>query len=377
MIYFDNAATSFPKPPGVAAAVAEAIASFGNPSRGAHPFALAAARCIETARRRAAELFGCADPERVAFTKSVTEALNLAIASLDGHIVSTGAEHNSILRPLHRKGNFSLAGIDAFGRYGVADIAAHIRPDTVGVVVAHASNLTGNSAPIADIGRLCRERNLRLVVDAAQTAGLIDIDMEALHIDALCFTGHKSLYGLQGTGGMCLGERFAPRPLIVGGSGSRTFSPEQPARLPELLEAGTPNSHGIAALSAGMEYVRNIGAENLRRRAGALARAFVNEARRIPDVHLYGDYATEDRLPIVALNLGDADSADVAAALAEDYGIAVRAGAHCAPLLHRRFGTEKQGAVRFSFSHFNTMDEVGRAIEALGTIAACNKETTF
>ncbi len=370
MIYFDNAATSFPKPPQVAAAVPEAIACFGNPSRSAHPPALAAARCIEQARQQAAELFGCSDPARVAFTKNVTEALNLAIASLDSHIVSNEAEHNAILRPLHRRGNYSLAAVDAHGRYSADRIAELIRPDTCAVVIGHASNLTGLLAPVAEIGRLRQEHGIALVIDAAQTAGLAAIDMEAMRIDALCFTGHKSLYGLQGTGGICLSKRFAPRPLLVGGSGSQTFDPEQPKNLPGLLEAGTLNAHGIAGLAAGIAYVKELGVENIRQRAGALAQRFLVGVRTIPGIRFYGDYETENRLPIVALNLGQADSAEVAAVLADEYDIAVRAGAHCAPLLHKRFGTEKQGAVRFSFSHHNSAEEIDLAVSALRAIAS-------
>ncbi len=365
MIYFDNAATSFPKPPQVARAVAKAVESFGNPARGSHPFSLAAMRAIERARSRAATLFHCGDPGRIAFTKNVTEALNLAVNSLDGHIVTTEAEHNSILRPVYRRGNFSLVPVDECGRYDLADIASHCRADTEAIVVAHASNLTGMIAPVAELGSLCREKGIFLIVDAAQSAGLLDIDMEAQGIDALCFTGHKALYGLQGTGGISLGPRFTPRPLLVGGSGSHTFSTEQPQTLPELLEAGTPNSHGIASLSAGLAFVLERGPAALWKAADALAMRFLAGIRGISGLRLYGDYATPRRMPIVALNLGNRDSSEVAAFLADGYGIAVRAGAHCAPLLHKRFGTEKQGAVRFSFSHFNTPDEIDIAVSAL------------
>ena len=364
-MYFDNAATTYPKPPAVARAVLRAIGEFGNPSRGSHAFALAAARCIERTREKVAAFFGCSSPERVAFTKNVTEALNIALSSVDGHVVATEAEHNSVLRPLYRRGNFSIAPVDASGRFGPEDIAAQCRADTRAVVVGHASNLTGNVAPIAAIGRLCRERDMLFIVDAAQTAGLLDIDMEQSCIDALCFTGHKSLYGLQGIGGICAGKRFSPRPLIVGGSGSRTFEPEQPAIMPDLLEAGTPNSHGIAALSAGLDYVMEKGPGALLEQASALARMFASGVRKIDDAILYGDYQDAPRMPIVSLNLGRADSAEVAAELESSYGIAVRAGAHCAPLLHKRFGTERQGAVRFSFSHFNNEDEVAIALAAL------------
>lgn len=365
MIYFDNAATSHPKPPEVARAVAEAIDSFGNPARGAHPLAMRAARAVESARSLVATLFGCPNPERVAFTKNVTDALNLAIASVQGHIVSSEAEHNSVLRPLYRRGNYTLAPVSDRGCYSASDIAAAMRPDTRAVVVAHASNLTGAVVPLEEIAALCREREALLIVDAAQSGGLLDIDMQALGIDALCFTGHKSLYGPQGTGGLCLGTRFTPEPLAVGGSGSHSFSPVQPDGLPDRLEAGTLNSHGLAGLAAGVAYVTAKGPARLLAGADALAARFLAGLAKLPGVTLYGDYGVERRVPIVAFNLGDFDSNDVADRLAYDHGIAVRAGAHCSPLLHKRFGTVERGALRFSFSHFNTREQVDTALFAL------------
>ncbi len=364
MIYFDNAATSHPKPPGVILAVAQAIEDFGNPARGAHDFSLAASRCVEYTRERIAELFACPDPGRVAFTKNVTEALNIAINSIEGHIVTTEAEHNSLLRPVFRKGNYTVVETDDSGRYTADDVLKALRADTSAIAVGQASNLTGNLAPVAEIGRLCREKGLFFILDTAQTAGLFPVDMEDLGVDALCFTGHKSLYGLQGTGGICLSSRFTPRPLMVGGSGSHSFDPAQPSELPELLEAGTLNSHGLAALAAGLDYLREKGPEPLAK-ADALARMFYDQLKDHPGFIFYGDYQAELRAPIVTLNAGELSSEELAAYLSEERDIAVRAGAHCAPLLHRRFGTEKRGAVRFSFSHFNSMAEVRVAVDCL------------
>ncbi len=368
MIYFDNAATSFPKPPSVGEAVAQALNDFGNPGRAAHPPSLNALRCLEETRTRLALLFGCADPGRLAFCKNATEALNIAVNSLDGHLITSAAEHNSLLRPLYRRGNLSIAPVDPLGRYTLADIARLRRPDSTAVLIAHASNLTGNVAPLADLGRFCREQGLLLVVDAAQTAGLIAIDMEKIGIDALCFTGHKALYGPQGTGGLALSERFKPRPLLVGGGGD-AFSKEPPSELPELLEAGTMNAHSLAGLLAGVRYVQEETPAKLWSRADALAKRFNEGAARIPGLTLYGDLAAPERTPVVALNLSRRDSAEVAAELEERCGMAVRPGLHCAPLLHERFGTERQGAVRFSFSHFNTEGEIDRALAALAEMA--------
>ena len=368
MIYFDNAATTLPKPPEVIRAVVEAMESFGNPSRGAHEAALKAGRKVEECRDRLAAMFNCPDPARIAFTKNVTEALNLAINSVGGHIVSSQAEHNSVLRPLFRRKNFSLVEVDDLGRYQAEDVARAIRPDTQAVVLAQASNLTGNLAPFEEIGAICRDRKLLFIVDAAQSAGLFKLDMQALSIDALCFTGHKSLYGPQGTGGICLSPAFTPEPPAVGGSGSHSFESSQPSELPDLLEAGTLNAHGLAGLAAGLAYVeRNWPA--LAEETLALARRFYEGARQIDGAVFYGDYQAPLRAPIVTLNLGAMPADEAAGLLEEDYGLAVRAGAHCAPLLHRRFGTEKQGALRFSFSSFNRPEEIDLAVAALKKIA--------
>lgn len=368
MFYFDNAATTFPKPPQVTEAMIRALESFGNPFRGAHEASLEAARTVERCRLKTARLFGCRKNERVAFTANVTQALNIAIASLRGHIVTTAAEHNSVLRPVYRSGNYTLVGVDADGCYTAEDIARALRPDTVAVAVGHGGNLTGQINPIAEIGRLCRERKLIFIVDAAQSAGLIPIDMEAMGVDALCFTGHKSLYGPQGTGGICLSERFLPEPLLVGGSGQGSFEKQHPGDLPSRLEAGTVNGHGLAGLLAGLDYLTETGLENIFAAADRVARHFYRELAGRPGLTFYGRYEQSPRLPIVALNVEGRDSAEVAGILAEEHKIAVRAGSHCAPLLHETFGTQRRGAVRFSFSHFNTVEEADAAVAALKTL---------
>ncbi len=364
MIYFDNAATSYPKPTQVNAAILDALNNFGNAGRASHPYSLSATRAVEETRSRLAALFRCPRPERIAFTKNATEALNLAVNSLDGHLVTTAAEHNSLLRPLYHRGNFAIAPVDEQGLFGVENIARQCRSDTQAILVSHASNLTGNLAPLAGIGRFCRERGLLLVVDAAQTAGLFDLDMEELGIDALCFTGHKALYGPQGTGGIAMSERFRPRPLVYGGGGN-SFNRDQPPQLPDLLEAGTMNAHGLAGLLAGVRYVQEETPAKLLARANALAKRFIDGISRIAGVTVYGDVNTPDRAPVIALNVGRRDSTEVAEELESRHGIAVRPGMHCAPLLHKKFVTDRQGAVRFSFSHFNSEAEIDLALEAL------------
>ncbi len=368
MIYFDNAATSFPKPASVIAAIIDALNNFGNAGRASHPYSLIASRTIEEARSRLALLFHCPRPERIAFTKNATEAINFAVHALDGHLVTTAAEHNALLRPLYHRGNFAIAPIDEQGLFGVENIARQCRSDTRAILVSHASNLTGNIAPLEAIGRFCRERGILFVVDAAQTAGLFDIDMEKLGIDALCFTGHKALYGPQGTGGIAMSERFQPRPLLFGGGGN-SFNHEQPPQLPDVLEVGTQNAHGIAGLLAGVRYVQEEAPAKLLARANALAKRFIDGVGRIEGVTLYGDLNAPDRAPVVALNVGRRDSSEVAEELETRYGIAVRPGMHCAPLLHKKFITDRQGAVRFSFSHFNSEAEIDLALKALGELA--------
>lgn len=369
MIYFDNAATSLPKPPTVAEAMCAALNRFGNPSRAAHSASLDATRCVELTRTAVAGFFGCR-PERVAFTKNATEALNIAINSVDGHIVTSEAEHNSVLRPVFRRGDLGLVPVDAAGRYTLEDVAKALRPETAAVVLSHGSNLTGDLAPVAEVGNLCRERDLLFILDAAQSAGLVDIDMDSLRVDALCFSGHKSLLGPQGTGGICIGPRFRPRPLLVGGTGMRSFETEHPPDLPNLLEAGTQNSHGLAGLAAGLAFVRENRPRELLAAANRLTRMIHDGLKDNPAVVFYGDPAAAERLPILALNLGEFASEEVARELSERWGIAVRAGAHCAPLMHRCFGTAGRGIVRLSPSSFNTEAEAETVLFALRDIAA-------
>lgn len=368
MIYLDNAATTMPKPPQVAEAVANAINSYGNPSRGSYEASLDGVRCMLQARLAAAELFGAANPMNVAFTQNATAAINIAVGGIKGHIVMTAAEHNSVLRPVFRRGNYTVVPLDEKGRLDVNDIKNAIKPDTEAVVMCHASNLTGNVFDIAAVGAVCREKGVRFILDAAQTAGLLPVNMTEIGISALCFSGHKSLYGPQGTGGICLGEGYRPQALVVGGSGSDSFSPAHPTVMPDALEAGTQNSHGVAGLLAGINYVKSMEGRVFAD-ADRLARMFAEEMKKTAHVVLYGDIGAKLRTPVVSLNIEGIDSGEVASVLNEKYGVAVRAGAHCAPLMHKTLGTEKSGAVRFSFSHFNTEEELYIAVDGVKDIA--------
>lgn len=374
MIYLDNAATTLRKPPCVIDAVVRAMTTLGNSGRSAHEESLTASRIIYDAREAAAALFGCPRADHVAFTANSTEALNIAIGGLfspGDHVISTDCEHNSVLRPLYRLEGVDVSFVpaDRLGRVRYDDFAALIRPNTRAIVCTHASNLTGNLLDIGRIGRLAHERGLLFVVDASQTAGAAELDMERQNIDVLCFTGHKSLMGPQGTGGLCVRPGVEIRPFKVGGTGVQTYLPQQPREYPTRLEAGTLNGHGIAGLMAAMDYIRSVGRETIRSHELALARRFYEGAANTPGVTVYGDFSSWDRAPIVTLNIRDYDSSQVSDVLAQDYGIATRAGAHCAPRLHRALGTEERGAVRFSFGWMNTEEETDAALAAVREIA--------
>ena len=374
MIYLDNAATTLRKPPCVIDAVVRAMTTLGNSGRSAHEESLTASRIIYDAREAAAALFGCPRADHVAFTANSTEALNIAIGGLfspGDHVISTDCEHNSVLRPLYRLEGVDVSFVpaDRLGRVRYDDFAALIRSNTRAIVCTHASNLTGNLLDIGRIGRLAHERGLLFVVDASQTAGAAELDMERQNIDVLCFTGHKSLMGPQGTGGLCVRPGVEIRPFKVGGTGVQTYLPQQPREYPTRLEAGTLNGHGIAGLMAAMDYIRSVGRETIRSHELALARRFYEGAANTPGVTVYGDFSSWDRAPIVTLNIRDYDSAEIADILAEDYGIATRAGAHCAPRMHEALGTVQQGAVRFSFSFFNTEEEADAAVSAVRELA--------
>ena len=376
MIYFDNAATTLRKPRCVIEAVTEAMGSMGNSGRGVHSGALSAARTIYDTRAALAKLFGAEGPERIAFTANSTEALNMAIKGLlapGDHVITTALEHNSVLRPLYeledRGMELTILPADTLGNICCEDFEKEIRPTTRAIVTTHGSNLTGNLLDIEKIGSIARAHGLTYIVDASQTAGVFDIDVQRMNIDILCFTGHKGLLGPQGTGGLYVREGIEIRPLLSGGSGVQTYLRSHPPQMPTVLEAGTLNGHGIAGLGAAVKYLQETGLDTIRQKEQALMRAFYEAVRQIPGITVYGDFSSMDRCAIVSMNVRDYDSGEVSDALSESYGIATRPGAHCAPLMHRALGTVDQGAVRFSFSHFNTEEEIKIAVSALQELA--------
>ena len=377
LIYLDNAATTLHKPPQVAQAVAQAILTAGNAARGAHGASMQASRTVFETRRKLAQLLGCPRPEQVAFTANSTMALNIAIQGLlspADHAISTDLEHNSVLRPLYaleaQGMGLSFVRADRQGRIRYEDFAPLFRPNTRAVVCTHASNLTGDMLDIARIAEIAHAHGALLILDASQTAGAIPIVMTALGVDVLCFTGHKGLMGPQGTGGLAVAEGIDVRPWNMGGTGVSSFEPLQPEGWPTRLEAGTLNAHGIAGLSAALEYLEKAGGPKaVGEHERALAAAFAEGVRGLPGITLYGDLGQPARAAIVSLNVGELDSGEVSDMLSQAFGIATRPGAHCAPLMHRALGTEQRGVVRFSFGWFNTQEDVAAAIDAVAEIA--------
>lgn len=376
MIYLDSSATSFLKPPQVAEAVFRSFNTIGNAGRGAHAPTLNASRLIYDTREKLAALFGTPDPSRIAFTCNATEALNIAIHGAihpGEHVITTACEHNSVLRPLYLKGKegteLTIIPADQKGRIRYDLLESSVKSNTSAIVLTHASNLSGNVTDLAFVSNFAKKHGLLLIVDASQTAGSLPINVVKMGIDILCFTGHKGLFGPQGTGGLYVREDLTLSPLKSGGSGVHSFDRQHPTDMPTALEAGTLNGHGIAGLNAGLDYILSTGVKNIHAKEISLARRFVNGISDISDLKLYGDIDAPLRTPIISLNIGNMSSASVSDILWEDYEICVRAGAHCAPLMHKTFGTEKQGAVRFSFSCFNTEAEIDTAIRAMHEIA--------
>ena len=372
MIYFDNSATTLIKPPEVSEAVVYAIQHFGNAGRSFYPNAIDANRAIYRARMEIAKLTGAANPLHVAFTSSATESLNLVIGGLikkEEHVLTTVAEHNSVLRPLYLTGcELTVLDCDNAGNLLLENVEAQIKDNTRYLVCTHGSNLTGNITDVSFLYALCKKHDLIMILDIAQTLGAIET--KCSFADVLCFTGHKGLFGPQGTGGIICEKHFPFSLIKSGGAGVDSFAHQQSSEMPDIFEVGTQNSHGIFGLQKGCLFVNDIGISAIHAKEMALATQFVEGIRNIENIILYGDFTKKDRLPIVSLNIANTASEDVALALWETYHIATRAGSHCAPLLHKRFGTEKQGMVRFSFSYFNTENEIDEAIRAIKTIVS-------
>lgn len=377
MIYMDNAATTMQKPQQVIDAVAAAMCSMGNAGRGAHAASLGAARTIYDAREKLACFFHAENPKQIAFTMNSTESLNIALKGVlnpGDHVITTMLEHNSVLRPLYElqeKGTeLTILKSNPQGTLDYEDFEKAIKENTKAIVCTHGSNLTGNLVDVKRVGEIAKKHGFLFIVDASQTAGVFPIDVQEMGIDILCFTGHKGLLGPQGTGGIYVREGLTVRPLLCGGSGVQTYNKKHPSEMPTALEAGTLNGHGIAGLDAAVDYLMETGIDTIREREQDLMWRFYEGVKDIPGVKVYGDFSTRERCAIVTLNIGDYDSSEVSDELLMTYGISTRAGGHCAPLMHEALGTVEQGAVRFSFSHYNTDEELNTAIQAVKEMAA-------
>jgi cysteine desulfurase / selenocysteine lyase len=378
-IYFDNAATSWPKPPGMIEAMTRYNENIGaNPGRSGHRLSIEAARTIYEAREAMAELIGAPDPLSVIFTKNGTEAINCALFGLlkpGDHVIASSMEHNSVMRPLRfleQQGvKLSFAPCSPAGEIDPGDVKKMIGRTTRAIVATHASNVTGTVFPMEALGRIGREENVLLVVDAAQTAGNIPFDVVKMDVDILCFTGHKSLLGPQGTGGFYVRKGVEERltPLMRGGTGSASEHEEQPDFLPDKFESGTPNGIGLAGLCAGVRFVMDMGVDRIREKEASLTRQFTEGLRGIEGVTIYGSHDTREHTSVVSFSVRGASSSDIAFALDEQFGIMCRPGLHCAPAAHRTIGTFPQGTVRFGFGVFNTEAEVEQGVEAVAHLA--------
>jgi len=392
MIYFDNAATSFPKPPNVYEGATRFMQTMGaNPGRGGHKLAVAANRMVEETRLELARFFNAGDtPERMIFTMNCTDGLNMAIKGLimalrgkwtqrrPIHVITTYLEHNSVSRPLHqleRDGLITLTKIanSSDGFVSAEDVSAALTPETRLVALTHCSNVIGTVQPIAEIGRVVRERgegNVVFLVDAAQTAGVEPIDVKSAHIDLLAFPGHKALLGYTGTGGLYVSPRVELLPWREGGTGGDSKHPVQPSEFPHRLEGGTHNTVGIASLKEGLAFIHKMGRENIRAHERSLGERVLDGLRAIPKLTVFGPTDMENRVSTVSFRLAGYSSQDVGAILDDSFDIAVRAGLHCAPYCHQKLGTYPDGTVRASIGYSNTGEEVDAFVEAIRKIAA-------
>ena len=377
-MYFDNAATTFPKPDCVYTAMDEYYRQWGgNPGRGTHKFAVESDRVIAQCRQRLARLWNVADPSRIIFGPNCTHATNQAIKGVvrpGDHVVTTMMEHNAVARVMRRleEEGCDVTRVPAspIGLVDPADIEKALRPETTLVCVIHGSNVCGALQPIEAIGALCREHGARFMVDAAQTAGLFDLDMQTMPIDLLCSSGHKGLLGPTGTGALYIAPGLKLKSLTEGGTGSHSESDRQPDELPEALESGTPNTVGLAGLGAALAFLLEKGIATVREHETGLARRLMEGVSEIDGVTLYGPAPDEPRAPVVSLNIAGWDPNDAAAVLDEQFDLQCRPGLHCAPLAHKTLGTYPHGTIRLAPGFTSTEEEVDGVIDAVRQLAA-------
>ena len=377
MIYFDNAATSWPKPPEVISAMTDFMERAGaNPGRSGHRMSLEAGRIVFNAREKVAELFGIRDSSRVIFTVNGTYGINLGIKGLlkeRDRVVVTSMEHNSVMRPLRhleemKKIKLTVVQCRRDGQLDLDDLRKALEEKAALVIATHASNVTGGIMPVKEIGRLVREHDAVFLVDACQSAGSLPIDVEEMGIDLLAFTGHKGMLGPQGVGGLYIREGIELEPLVQGGTGSNSEQEVQPEFLPDRYESGTLNTVAIAGLGAGVEYLLKAGIKKVREKEKDLIRMLIEGMKQIEGIEVYGPEDAENRIAICSFNLKGKDAGHVGYLLDREFDIMCRVGLQCAPAAHRTIGTYPQGTVRFSLGYFNHEEEIDAALDALGKI---------
>jgi len=378
-IYLDCAATTRQKPPQVLKAVVQYAAEVGvSHGRGTYEAGIHANELVFGTRQALGKLFHIQRLDRLLYTKNVTEAINTALKGFlksGDHVVLSSMEHNAVIRPLNKlkaqRGiEYSIVPANNLGRVNPYDFENALKPNTKLACLVHASNVTGNINQVEEVGALCAKREVAFLVDAAQTAGVVPIDMQAMHIDFLCFTGHKGLMGPPGTGGLAVSPKWNLDSFIEGGTGSNSDKEEQPAQWPDKFESGTQNYWGLAGLKAAVDFLLKTSVQAVRRKEEALTGAFLKEASKIKGIKLYGlpVGAEKERVGVVSLNIEGKDPSEVGFELDQKYGIMTRVGLHCAPLAHRTIGTHPIGTVRFSFGYYNTEKEVEKAVKALKEI---------
>ena len=376
MVYLDNAATTFPKPQEVYDEVMKCMREYGaNPGRSGHRLAIEAGRVIYDTRENLAKMFNIDDPMNIAFTSNGTDGLNTAIKGVlksGDHVITSTMEHNSVLRPLkdlEKKGvELTIIKCDDKGFINVDDIEKSIKENTKAMVMTHASNVFGTIFPVKEIGEISKAHNIIYILDAAQTAGVYDIDVEDMNIDILVFPGHKSLLAPQGTGAIYIKEGVCVDCTKQGGTGSASESLVQPNIMPDKFESGTPNTPAIAGLGRGVKFIMDKGMENIRKHEQELTRYFLDGLSKIEEVIVYGPNDAEKQVPVISINIKDADSSEVGYILDSEFDIAVRTGLHCAPLAHETIGTLESGTIRFSIGYFNTYEDIDKALNAIEII---------
>ena len=378
-VYLDNAATSYPKPPSVVEAIKEYFSEIGvSPGRGGYRLGLEAGRKLLLARETVGSFFNCEDPSRVVFTMNITYAINFVIRGVlkeGDHIITSSLEHNSVARPLEalkKSGmiDYTMVKADGEGFINPDDIRRSIRKNTKLIVLNHASNAFGTLQPAEDIGQIAIQHGLLYLLDTAQTAGSISIDMKRLGVNFLAFTGHKGLFGPPGIGGLCLDMKASNNlePIILGGTGSKSHLLEQPEAFPDRLESGTQNTPGIMGLTAGIDYINKVGLDKIKKHEADLLSLFLDGCRQLPEIKIYGAKNISRQTPCVSLNIKELDGGQLSFILDQNYGIMTRSGLHCSPWAHQTMETFPEGTVRFSFGWFNTLEEIEYTINALNEI---------